>query len=143
MKVVKVVAAAIVQDGKVLATQRGYGEFEGGWEFPGGKVEPGETPEAALVREIREELNARIAVERLLTTVEYDYATFHLSMEVYLCRHVDERLELCEHHAARWVDGSTIDELAWLPADAAVVEQLKRQGVVDIPAQPAGRRPHD
>ena len=143
MKVVKVVAAAIEQDGKVLATQRGYGEFEGGWEFPGGKVEPGETPQEALVREIREELDARIAVDRLITTVEHDYATFHLSMGVYLCHHLDERLELREHHAARWVDATTIDELAWLPADEAVVAQLKRQGIARDPAKPIDRQSHE
>ena len=130
MKVVQVVAAAIEQGGKVLATQRGYGEFEGGWEFPGGKVEPGETSEEALVREIREELDATIAIDRLLANVEYDYATFHLSMRVYVCHHIDNRLELREHLSACWVDATNIDDLAWLPADEAVVAALKEQGVV-------------
>ena len=130
MKVVQVVAAAIEQGGKVLATQRGYGEFEGGWEFPGGKVEPGETPEEALVREIREELDAAIAIDWLLANVEYDYATFHLSMHVYVCHHTDNRLELREHLSACWVDATNIDALAWLPADEAVVAALKEQGVV-------------
>ena len=130
MKSVEVVAAAIVRDGRVLATQRGYGEFEGGWEFPGGKVESGETPEEALVREIREELDATVAVDRFLTLVEYDYPTFHLVMRVYVCHVAAGHLTLLEHHSARWADADDIDELAWLPADAPVVEELKARGLL-------------
>lgn len=149
MKTVKVVAAVIEHEGKVLATQRGYGEFEGGWEFPGGKVEPGETPEQALVREIHEELDAAIEVERFIVTVEHDYADFHLSMRCYLCRHADDKLRLLEHEAARWVDARDIDSLDWLPADLKVVAALKEQGLVGgMDEQPAaqsqaGSQPQD
>lgn len=125
MKTVNVVAAVIMRDDCVLATQRGYGEFEGGWEFPGGKVEVGESPEEAIVREIAEELAARISIERYLCTVEYDYPTFHLSMRSYLCRFLGDRFELLEHHAARWLNLECLDEVEWLPADIEVVEALK------------------
>ena len=125
LKRVEVVAAVIVRDGAVLATQRGYGEFEGWWEFPGGKVDAGETPEQALVREIREEMNASIAVGRYLCTAEYDYATFHLSMRCYVCSLVDDKFELLEHHAARWLSDSHLDEVDWLPADVQVVDAIK------------------
>ena len=128
-KSIDVVAAVIVDDGRILATQRGYGEFEGGWEFPGGKVEPGETPEDALRREMREELGARVEVGRLLSTVEYDYPTFHLNMACFLCTLTDGGFELLEHHAARWLGARDIDSVAWLPADAGVVEQIVREGV--------------
>ena len=124
MKIIDVVAAIIVKDGQVLATQRGYGEFEGGWEFPGGKVEPGEAPEAAIVREIREELDAQIAVDDFLMQVEHDYPTFHLSMKCYLCS-LESSFQLLEHHAAKWLGMADIDSVDWLPADIKVVDALK------------------
>ncbi len=130
MKVVDVVAAIIVRDGKVLATQRGYGDLEGGWEFPGGKIERGESPEQALVREIREELEASIDVGARLITVEHDYEKFHLSMRCYVCSLASEHVVLTEHHAARWVGAADIDDLAWLPADIMVVEAIKQSGIV-------------
>ena len=123
MKTIQVVAAVIKKDGKILATQRGYGDLEGGWEFPGGKVESNETPEEALVREIEEELSARIEVESYLTK-------FHLSMRCYVCSLVADRMILTEHHAARWLDGETIDSVAWLPADIQVVEAIKAANLV-------------
>ena len=104
MKTIDVVAAIIVKGTEILATQRGYGELEGGWEFPGGKVEQGETPEEAIVREIHEELNARISVQRFLTQVEHDYPTFHLSMKCFICTLDDPSFQLLEHHAAKWLD---------------------------------------
>ncbi len=130
MKTVEVVAAIIKRDGKILATQRGYGDLEGGWEFPGGKVESGETPEDAIVREIEEELRASIVVDSQLTTVEHDYEKFHLSMRCYVCSLMSEDVVLTEHHAARWLDGDTIDSVAWLPADVQVVEAIKEAGLV-------------
>ena len=125
MKSINVVGAVIVRGETILATQRGYGEWEGWWEFPGGKVEEGETPEQALAREIAEELNAAIDVGEYLCTAEYDYPTFHLSMRCYLCTLVDESFELLEHHAARWLSVEHIDEVKWLPADVQVVEVIK------------------
>ena len=125
MKTIDVVAAIIVKDNQILATQRGYGEFEGGWEFPGGKVEPGETPEQAIVREIHEELNATIAVDDFLVQVEYDYPTFHLSMKCFLCSLNGTGFQLLEHHAAKWLDMAHIDTVEWLPADIQVVDALK------------------
>ena len=130
VKTVEVVAAIIKRDGKILATQRGYGDLEGGWEFPGGKVESGETPEDAIVREIEEELRASIVVDSRLTTVEHDYEKFHLSMRCYVCSLTSEDVVLTEHHAARWLDGDTIDSVAWLPADVQVVEAIKEAGLV-------------
>lgn len=127
MKTIHVVAAIIEKDGRVLATQRGYGDFKGGWEFPGGKVEPGETEDQALVREIHEELDARIVVNRHLCTVDYDYETFHLHMGCYLCSLAEEHIDLIEHTQARWLDAATIDSVDWLPADISVVEALKDQ----------------
>ncbi len=125
MKTIDVVAAIIVKDRQILATQRGYGEFEGGWEFPGGKVEAGETPEEAIVREIREELDATIAVDDFLVQVEHDYPTFHLSMKCFLCSLDDSGFQLLEHHAAKWLDMAHIDTVEWLPADIQVVNALK------------------
>ena len=128
MKTIDVVAAVIEKDGRVLATQRGYGEFEGGWEFPGGKVEAGETPEQAIVREIKEELNADIAVRDFLVQVEHDYPKFHLSMKCYLCTLKDASFQLPEHHAAKWLDLAHIESVEWLPADVKVVHALEKRG---------------
>jgi 8-oxo-dGTP diphosphatase len=127
MKRIEVVAAIIHDaEGRIFATQRGYGEFKDGWEFPGGKMEAGETPEEALRREIWEELETRIEVERLVETVEYDYPQFHLTMHCYLCRVESGRLELKEHEAARWLEKDELNEVDWLPADRAVVEKLSK-----------------
>lgn len=128
MKTIDVVAAIIVKGNEVLATQRGYGEFEGGWEFPGGKVESGETPEQAIVREIKEELNAEIGVNEFLVQVEHDYPTFHLSMKCYLCSLLDPSFQLLEHHAAKWLDMKHIESVNWLPADVKVVDALEARG---------------
>ena len=130
MKTIDVVGAIIVRGGAVLATQRGYGEWEGWWEFPGGKIEEGETAEQALVREIAEELNASVSVGGYLCTAEYDYPAFHLSMKCYLCTLADESFELREHHAARWLTSADIDEVKWLPADIQVVDAIKAAGIV-------------
>lgn len=126
MKTVHVVAALIINQDKVFATQRGYGEFKDGWEFPGGKIEPGETPEQAIKREIQEELATEIRVEKPLTTVEYDYPTFHLSMECFLCKVEKGNLTLLEHEAARWLSYDELDDLDWLPADRIVVAALRK-----------------
>ncbi len=123
-KVVDVVAAIIVRDGKVLATERGYGEFKGGWEFPGGKIEQGECPEAALIREIKEELDADISIDSHLVDVEYDYETFHLSMRCYICHLANDHLQLLEHEAAKWLASDELETVDWLPADISVVEAL-------------------
>ena len=130
MKSIDVVAAIIGQDGKVLATQRGYGEQAGGWEFPGGKIELGETPEEAILREIHEELGAIIAVDGHLVTIDHDYETFHLHMACFLAHVAEGALELHEHSSARWVDSETIDSLDWLPADLKVVKAVKEQGFI-------------
>lgn len=126
LKTVHVVAALIINQDKVFATQRGYGEFKDGWEFPGGKIEPGETPEQAIKREIQEELATEIRVEKPLTTVEYDYPTFHLSMECFLCKVEKGNLTLLEHEAARWLSYDELDDLDWLPADRIVVAALRK-----------------
>lgn len=128
MKTIDVVAAIIWQEGKILATQRGYGDFAGGWEFPGGKVEAGETPEQAIVREIREELGATIGVDSLFTVVDYDYDTFHLHMHCFRAHVENGELQLREHRAARWLDAETLDDVAWLPADVQVIDKLKLLG---------------
>lgn len=125
MKIVRVAAAVIIDKGRVFATQRGYGEYKDGWEFPGGKIEPGETPEEAIVREIREELEAEIEPVRLIDTVEYDYPGFHLSMDCYLCRLKSENIVLKEHEAARWLDKSSLYDVEWLPADMGLIEKIK------------------
>ena len=130
MKSIEVVAAIIERDGSILATQRGYGEHAGGWEFPGGKVEPGETPEQAIVREIREELAAHVAVERQVCVIDHDYDAFHLHMRCFLCHVAEGDLELHEHLAARWLDARTIDSVAWLPADRKVVQAIKDQHIL-------------
>lgn len=126
MKTVQVAAALIINQDKVFATQRGYGEFKDGWEFPGGKIEPGETPEEALKREIQEELATEIRVEQPLTTVEYDYPTFHLSMECFLCKVERGDLTLLEHEAKKWLSFDELDAVDWLPADRIVVEGLRK-----------------
>lgn len=125
MKVVKVVAAIIKKDGKIFATQRGYGDFKGGWEFPGGKIEDGETPEQALVREIKEELDTEIEVGELIDVVEYDYSTFHLSMNCYWCKIVSGDLVLKEHKSARWLSKETLLDVEWLPADIGLIDKIK------------------
>lgn len=125
MKTVNVVAAIIIKDKKIFATQRGYGEFKDGWEFPGGKVEKGETPENAIVREIKEELDTEIKVKEYFDTVEYDYPNFHLSMKCYICSVLSGKLELLEHEAAKWLDKDSLDTVDWLPADLGLVDKLK------------------
>jgi 8-oxo-dGTP diphosphatase len=126
LKTVKVVAAIIRQGDLILATQRGYGEQKDGWEFPGGKVEDNESPEAAIVREIKEELNADIEVTGFLTTVEYDYPTFHLSMDCFWAKLKEgPEMELLEHEAAKWLTLDNLDSVEWLPADVKVVEAVK------------------
>lgn len=126
MKTINVVAALIINQDKVFATQRGYGEFKDGWEFPGGKIEPGETPAEALKREIQEELATEIQVEQLLTTVEYDYPTFHLSMQCFLCKVEQGNLTLLEHEAAKWLSYDELNSVDWLPADRVVVRELRK-----------------
>ena len=125
MKTIEVVAAIICQDGKILATQRGYGDFKDGWEFPGGKIEPGETAQEAIVREIKEELAADIKVDRFLGTVDYDYPHFHLTMECYLCHVARGTLTILEHSAFRWVKKEELDNMDWLGADRLAVEWVK------------------
>ena len=125
MKQIEVVGAIIRKEDKIFATQRGYGDFKDWWEFPGGKIEAGETPEEALVREIREELSAEISVDEFLCTVEYDYPQFHLTMHCYLCSLVTEALHLNEHEAAKWLTKNELDSVKWLPADLEVVQTIK------------------
>ena len=124
MKTIEVVAAIIHQEGRILATQRRYGEYKGWWEFPGGKMEPGETEEQAIVREIREELNVGIRVERKVCTVEYDYPQFHLRMHCFWCSIAEGVLELKEHQSARWLEPTEWESVDWLPADVEVVSRL-------------------
>lgn len=126
MKTIEVAAAVIHDEGKILATQRGYGDFKGGWEFPGGKIQPGESAEEAIVREIQEELQVCIRPEKLLTTVEYDYETFHLTMHCFLASIIKGEIQLIEHEAMRWLTSDQLESVDWLPADIAVVAQLKR-----------------
>ena len=130
MKTIRVVAAVIKAtnekgDPMIFATQRGYGDFKGGWEFPGGKIEAGETPQEALVREIKEELETEIAVGELIDTVEYDYPTFHLSMDCYWAEIVSGNLVLKEHEAAKWLTRDELDTVEWLPADIGLIEKLR------------------
>ena len=125
MKTVRVVAGIIIEDGKVFATQRGYGEFKDGWEFPGGKIEQGETPEEAVVREIMEELDTEVEVKELFDTVEYDYPKFHLSMDCFICKIKKGDLVLKEHEAAKWLAKETLHTVDWLPADYGLVEKLR------------------
>lgn len=125
MKTIKVVAAIIIEDGKVFATQRGYGEFKDGWEFPGGKTEPDETPEDAVVREIKEELDTEVGVIELLDTVEYDYPKFHLSMDCFICKVKSGDLVLKEHEAAKWLTKETLNSVDWLPADQGLIQKIE------------------
>lgn len=125
-KHIEVVAAVIIRDGRLFATQRGYGEWKDWWEFPGGKIEAGEAPEGALRREICEELATEIEVGELLTTVEYDYPQFHLTMHCYFCSVTSGRLSLLEHEDARWLGMDELDSVRWLPADVEVVELLRK-----------------
>lgn len=126
-KHIEVVAAVICDGDKIFATQRGYGEWKDWWEFPGGKMESGETPEEALRREIKEELATDIAVGTLLTTVEYDYPNFHLTMHCYLCQIEHGHLTLLEHEAAQWLKRENLDTVKWLPADKPIAELLKNK----------------
>ena len=125
MKQIEVVAAIIHDEGRIFATQRGYGDYKDGWEFPGGKMELGESPEEALKREIWEELETKIIVEHLVQTVEYDYPKFHLKMHCFWCHIESGQLVLKEHEAARWLKPEELDSLDWLPADKVVVEKLQ------------------
>ena len=124
MKVIEVVAAIIYKDGAYFTTQRGYGEFEGMWEFPGGKIEPGESSEDALKREIQEELGVDIVIEDLICTTEYDYPSFHLTMHSYLCRVEAGEIVLREHKSARWLTPAEMGSVEWLPADKDVISRL-------------------
>ncbi len=125
MKTIEVVAAVIVRDGRIFATQRGYGDFRGMWEFPGGKMEAGESRQEALRREIREELDSEVEVGELLCTVEYDYPAFHLRMHCFICSLLSGELELREHEAARWLSKDELHDVQWLPADVEVLEALE------------------
>ena len=130
MKTIKVVAAIICDNikekNKIFATARGYGELKGGWEFPGGKVEPGETPQQALVREIMEELDTEIKVGELIDTIEFDYPTFHLSMDCFWAEVRKGHLELKEAEAAKWLTRDQLDSVAWLPADVTLIDKIRR-----------------
>ena len=127
MKTIKVVDAIIKDDDRIFATQRGYGEFKDGWEFPGGKVEAGETPQKALKREIMEELETMISVGELIDTIEYDYPNFHLSMDCFWCKIVSGKLVLKEAEDARWLTKDMLDSVEWLPADVALIEKIRAQ----------------
>ena len=125
MKKIEVVAAILYRDGAYFATQRGYGEFEGMWEFPGGKIEPGESREVALKREIQEELGIDITIDKFLCTTDYDYPSFHLTMRCYLCSVESGMIELREHKSARWLTVESLDSVEWLPADKEIINKLK------------------
>ncbi|WP_407440476.1 (deoxy)nucleoside triphosphate pyrophosphohydrolase [Fibrobacter sp.] len=127
MKTIEVVAGVIKNGDKIFATQRGYGDFKGGWEFPGGKMEPGETPQQALARELHEELAVVVEVGDFICTVDCDYPNFHLTMHCYFCSVVGGELKLLEHEAAKWLSPSELDNVDWLPADVEVVNSLKTE----------------
>ena len=126
MKTIQVVAAIIIRNNEVFATQRGYGDWKGWWEFPGGKIEEGECPQEALKREIREELDAEITVGALLDTVEWDYPTFHLTMHCYVCSLESENIRLNEHASATWLSRTTLDSVQWLPADLTLLLKIAK-----------------
>ena len=126
MKTIRVVAAVIKNENKIFATARGYGEFKGQWEFPGGKIEAGETPQEALVREIKEEHETTIQVGDLIDTIEHDYPTFHLSMDCYWCDIVEGELKLLEAESARWLSKEELYDVKWLPADILLIEKIKK-----------------
>jgi 8-oxo-dGTP diphosphatase len=125
MKTIRVVAAVIRDGERIFATQRGYGDYKDGWEFPGGKIEEGETPQQALKREIMEELETEITVGELIDTIEYDYPNFHLSMDCFWCELVSGDLTLKEHEAAKWLDKNTLDSVDWLPADITLIDKIR------------------
>ena len=127
LKIINVVAAVIKDNDKTFATARGYGDYKGWWEFPGGKIETGESPEEALVREIKEELDSEINVDEYIGTIEYDYPEFHLSMRCYWCTLLSGDLTFKEAEDARWLDAETIDSVKWLPADMELIETIKRR----------------
>jgi 8-oxo-dGTP diphosphatase len=125
MKNIEVVAAIILSDNKILATKRGYGDFINMWEFPGGKMEPGETKEDALIREIKEELKVTISIDGYLCTIQYDYPNFHLTMHCFICSIVDGALTLVEHNDAKWLTPDNLDSVQWLPADIQILDHIK------------------
>ncbi|MBP3203716.1 MAG: (deoxy)nucleoside triphosphate pyrophosphohydrolase [Bacteroidales bacterium] len=127
MKTIEVVAAIIRKGNKIFATQRGYGDWKDYWEYPGGKVEPGETPPQALVREIREELDTEISVQKFLCTIEWDYPAFHLTMHCYICSLLTELLHLNEHEAARWLSADNLGSVNWLPADYQLIPLIQKE----------------
>lgn len=127
MKTISVVAAVIRKEDKIFVTARGYGEYKGWWEFPGGKIENGESPEEALIREIREELDSEIQVGKLIDTIEYDYPEFHLSMKCYFCKLLSGKLILKEAEEAKWLTKDALNSVKWLPADAAILPKIKRE----------------
>lgn len=129
MKTIEVVAGVIQNGEKIFATQRGYGDFKGGWEFPGGKMEPGETREQALARELKEELDVNVSVGSLICTVDYDYPQFHLTMHTFYCSIESGNLTLLEHEAAKWLNKSELHTVNWLPADIEVVKKLKSPSI--------------
>lgn len=130
MKTIRVVAAIIVDNNKIFATQRGYGEFKDGWEFPGGKIEENETPQEALYREIKEELNTEVDVGELLETVEYDYPKFHLSMDCFVCTIKSGNLALNEHEAAKWLNKDSLYSVDWLPADKGIIKTIQDKKIL-------------
>jgi 8-oxo-dGTP diphosphatase len=130
LKTIHVVGAIIIQDGKALATQRGYGDYSGWWEFPGGKIEEGETPEEALIREIKEELKVEIVIDRYFATTEYDYPKFHLKMKCYLCVLINQDIVLTEHLSAAWFSREDAFSRKWLDADLPIVDKLIREAVI-------------
>jgi len=127
VKTIEVVAAIIRREDRIFATQRGYGDWKDWWEFPGGKMEPGETPEAALLREIREELSTEICIDKFLTTVDYDYPAFHLTMHCYMCSLTGEAPHLNEHEAARWLSAAELFSVRWLPADEGLLPLIEQE----------------